>query len=138
MRSLRTPLLPVSMGNAHRRNNLKKSYLREETYIMKIRPLYDRIVVKRIDEQETTRSGIIIPDSAQEKPQEAEVVAVGHGKRLEEGTIVKLDVKVGDRILFGKYSGNEIRVDGEEYLIMREDDVLGVLDAAPKTAKRAG
>ena len=103
---------------------------------MKIRPLYDRIVVKRIDEQETTRSGIIIPDSAQEKPQEAEVIAVGHGKRLEDGTLVALDVKVGDRILFGKYSGNEIRLDGEEYLIMREDDVLGVLDAAPKAVKK--
>ena len=100
---------------------------------MKIRPLYDRIVVKRIEEQETTRSGIIIPDSAQEKPQEAEVMAVGHGKRLEDGKLVPLDVKVGDRILFGKYSGNDIRVDGQEYLIMREDDVLGVLDAAPKT-----
>jgi len=104
---------------------------------MKIRPLYDRIVVKRIDEQETTRSGIIIPDSAQEKPQEAEVIAVGHGKRLEDGNLVALDVKAGDRILFGKYSGNEIRLDGEEYLIMREDDVLGVLDAAPKAAKQA-
>jgi chaperonin GroES len=105
---------------------------------MKIRPLYDRLVVKRIEEQETTRSGIIIPDSAQEKPQEAEVVAVGHGKRLENGTVVALDVKVGDRILFGKYSGNDIRVDGQEYLIMREDDVLGILSAAPKTAKQAG
>ena len=105
--------------------------------MMKIRPLYDRIVVKRIEEQETTRSGIIIPDSAQEKPQEAEVIAVGHGKRLEDGTLVALDVKAGDRILFGKYSGNDIRVDGEEYLIMREDDVLGVLDAAPKAAKTA-
>ena len=104
---------------------------------MKIRPLYDRIVVKRIDEQETTRSGIIIPDSAQEKPQEAEVIAVGHGKRLEDGKLVALDVKVGDRILFGKYSGNDIRLDGVEYLIMREDDVLGVLDAVPKTAKTA-
>jgi chaperonin GroES len=104
---------------------------------MKIRPLYDRIVVKRIDEQETTRSGIIIPDSAQEKPQEAEVIAVGHGKRLEDGKLVALDVKAGDRILFGKYSGNEIRLDGEEYLIMREDDVLGVLDKAPKVAKQA-
>ncbi len=105
---------------------------------MKIRPLYDRIVVKRIEELETTRSGIIIPDSAQEKPQEAEVVAVGHGKRLEDGTLVALNVKVGDRILFGKYSGNDIRVDGQEYLIMREDDGLGVLDATPKVAKQAG
>ncbi len=105
---------------------------------MKIRPLYDRIVVKRIEEQETTRSGIIIPDSAQEKPQEAEVMAVGHGKRLEDGKLVALDVKVGDRILFGKYSGNEIRVDNQDYLIMREEDVLGVLDAAPKARKTAG
>ena len=104
---------------------------------MKIRPLYDRIVVKRIEEQETTRSGIIIPDSAQEKPQEAEVVAVGNGKRLEDGKLVALNVKVGDRILFGKYSGNDIRVDGKEYLIMREDDVLGVLHVTPKAAKQA-
>ena len=104
---------------------------------MKIRPLYDRIAVKRIEEQETLRKGIIIPDSAKEKPQEGEVIAVGHGKRLEDGKLVALDVKVGDRILFGKYSGNEIRLDGEEYLIMREDDVLGVLDAAPKAAKTA-
>ena len=104
---------------------------------MKIRPLYDRLVVKRIEEQETTQRGIIIPDSAKEKPQEAEVIAVGHGKRLEDGTLVALDVKVGDRILFGKYSGNDIRVDGEEYLIMREDDVLGVLDGAPNAAKQA-
>ena len=105
---------------------------------MKIRPLYDRIVVKRIDEQEMTRSGIIIPDSAQEKPQEAEVIAVGHGKRLEDGTLVALDVKAGDRILFGKYTGNEIRLDGEEYMIMREEDVLGILDATPKAVKKAG
>ena len=104
---------------------------------MKIRPLYDRIVVKRIEEQETTRSGIIIPDSAQEKPQEAEVMAVGHGKRLEDGKLVALDVKVGDRVLFGKYSGNEIRVDNEDFLIMREEDVLGVLQATPKVVKKA-
>jgi chaperonin GroES len=94
---------------------------------MDIRPLYDRIVVKRIDEKETTRNGIIIPDSAQEKPQEGEVIATGKGKRLEDGTVVALDVKTGDRILFGKYSGNEIKLDGVEYIIMREDDVLGVL-----------
>ena len=104
---------------------------------MKIRPLYDRIVTKRIDEQETIRGGIIIPDSAKEKPQEAEVVAVGHGKRLENGELVPLDVKAGDRILFGKYAGNEIRLDGEEYIIMREEDVLGILDAAPKVVKKA-
>ncbi len=104
---------------------------------MKIRPLYDRIVVKRIEEQETMRGGIIIPDSAKEKPQEGEVVAVGNGKRLENGTLVPLDVKAGDRILFGKYSGSDIKLDGEEYMIMREDEVLGVLDAAPKAAKKA-
>ena len=105
---------------------------------MKIRPLYDRIVVKRIDEQESTRSGIIIPDSAKEKPQQGEVMAVGRGKRLDDGKMVTLDVKVGDRILFGKYSGNEIKLDGTEYIIMREDDVLGILDAAAKEFRKAG
>ena len=104
---------------------------------MKIRPLYDRIVVKRIEEQETVRGGIIIPDSAKEKPQEGEVFAVGKGKRLEDGKLVPLDVQVGDRILFGKYSGSDIKLDGDEYMIMREDEVLGVLDAAPKVAKKA-
>jgi len=102
---------------------------------MNIRPLYDRIVVKRIEEQETTRNGIIIPDSAQEKPQEGEVMAIGHGKRLEDGQLVPLDVKVGDRILFGKYSGTETKLVGTEYLIMREDDVLGILSAANGAAK---
>src|SRR4051812_812274 len=97
---------------------------------MNIRPLYDRIVVKRVDEQdETTASGLIIPDTAKEKPQQGEVFAVGKGKRLEDGKVVPLDVQVGDRILFGKYSGSEIKLDGQEYLIMREDEVLGVLDA---------
>jgi len=104
---------------------------------MNIRPLYDRIVVKRIEEQETTRNGIIIPDSAKEKPQEGEVLAVGHGKRLDDGNLVALDVKVGDRILFGKYSGSDTKLDGTEYLIMREDDVLGILDAPPQAAKKA-
>jgi chaperonin GroES len=92
-------------------------------------------VVKRIEEQESTRNGIVIPDSAKEKPQEGEVLAVGHGKRLENGTLVALDVKVGDRVLFGKYSGTETKVVGTEYIIMREDDVLGVLDSAAKAAK---
>ena len=104
---------------------------------MKIRPLYDRIVVKRIEEAETTRGGIVIPDSAKEKPQEGEVLAVGRGKRLEDGTLVALDVKVGDRVLFGKYSGTETKVVGTEYIIMREDDVLGVLDAAPQALSNA-
>jgi len=104
---------------------------------MNIRPLYDRIVVKRIDQQETTRSGIIIPDSAKEKPQEGEVIAVGHGKRLDDGKMAALDIRAGDHILFGKYSGNEIKLDGNEYIIMREDDVLGVLDTAPQAARKA-
>jgi chaperonin GroES len=105
--------------------------------MINVRPLYDRIVVKRIDEQETTRNGIVIPDSAKEKPQEGEVRATGKGKRLEDGTVVALDVKAGDRILFGKYSGNEITLEGIEYIIMREDDVLGVLDAVPAQLKKA-
>ncbi|MCL4793846.1 MAG: co-chaperone GroES [Bryobacteraceae bacterium] len=95
---------------------------------MKIRPLYDRLVVRRIESQETTASGIIIPDSAKEKPQEAEVVAAGRGKRLEDGNVTPLDVKVGDRILFGKYSGSDITIDGEEFLILREDEVLGIIE----------
>ena len=103
---------------------------------MNIRPLHDRIVVRRIEEQETKIGGLFIPDSAKEKPQEGEVVAVGKGKRLEDGKVVALDVQVGNRILFGKYSGSEIKIDGEELLIMREDEVLGVLDAAPKVATK--
>jgi chaperonin GroES len=106
--------------------------------MMNIRPLYDRVVVKRIEEQETTRNGIVIPDSAKEKPQQGEVMAIGKGKRLEDGQMVALDVKVGDRILFGKYSGNEIKLEGAEYIIMREDDVLGVLNGAPKPLSKAG
>src|SRR5579862_6388546 len=106
--------------------------------IMNIRPLYDRIVVKRIEEQENTHKGIFIPDSAKEKPQEGEVMAIGKGKRLDDGTMVALDVKAGDRILFGKYSGSEIKLDGTEYIIMREDDVLGVLDAVPQSLAKAG
>jgi chaperonin GroES len=103
---------------------------------MNIRPLYDRIVVKRIEEQETTRNGIVIPDSAQEKPQEGEVIAVGRGKRLEDGQLIDLDLKVGDRILFGKYSGSETKLDGAEFLIMREDDVLGVLSVNAHAVKK--
>ena len=97
---------------------------------MKIRPPYDRIVVKRIEEKETTRNGLFIPDSAKEKPQEGEVLAAGHGKRLENGELTALDVKAGDRILFGKYSGSEIELEGAEYIIMREEDVLGILNPA--------
>ena len=95
---------------------------------MKFRPLQDRILVKRIDKEETTTGGIIIPDTAKEKPQEAEVVAVGNGKRLDDGKVQPLDVKKGDRILFGKYAGSEIKIDGEEHLILREDEILGILE----------
>ena len=108
----------------------------ETNYNMMFRPLSDRIVVKRIDEKETTRHGIIIPDSAKEKPQEGEVMAVGHGKRQEDGKLVALDVKTGDRVLFGKYSGSETKLDGIEYIVMREDDVLGILDSAAKTPQK--
>ena len=95
---------------------------------MKIRPLQDRVIVQRIAEEEKTKGGIIIPDTAKEKPQEGKVLAVGKGKVNDDGKITPLDVKVNDRILFGKYSGTEINVDGEEHLIMREDDILGVIE----------
>jgi chaperonin GroES len=95
----------------------------------KIRPLQDRIIVRRVKEEEKSKGGIIIPDSAKEKPTEGEVLAVGNGKIQEDGTVRKLDVKVGDRVLFGKYNGAEVKVDGEDRLILREDDVLGVLEA---------
>ncbi len=95
---------------------------------MKIRPLKDRVIVKRIAEEEKTKGGIIIPDTAKEKPQEGRVVAVGKGKVNEDGKIIPLDVKVNDRILFGKYSGSEINIDGEEHMIMREEDILGVIE----------
>jgi chaperonin GroES len=104
---------------------------------MTIRPLSDRLVVKRIEDQETTRNGIFIPDSAKEKPQEGEVIAVGHGKRLEDGTRATPDVKVGDRIMFGKYSGSDTKLDGTDYIIMREDDVFGILDSPAKKASDA-
>ena len=96
---------------------------------MNIRPLQDRIIVTRIDEEEKSAGGIIIPDTAKEKPQEGKVVAVGKGKVTEEGKLLKLDIKKGDRVLFGKYSGSEVNVDGDDLLIMREDDVLGVIEA---------
>jgi len=95
---------------------------------MKIRPLYDRVLIKRIEEKEQVQGGIIIPDTAKEKPQQGEVLAVGKGKRLEDGSLVPLDVKVGYKVLFGKYSGNEVKIDGEECLILREDEILGILE----------
>ena len=95
---------------------------------MKIRPLQDRVIVKRIEEEEKSKGGIFIPDTAKEKPQEGKVVAVGKGKVNDDGKITALDVKVNDRVLFGKYSGSEINIDGEEHMIMREDDILGIID----------
>jgi len=95
---------------------------------MKIRPLQDRIIVKRVQEEEKTKGGIIIPDSAKEKPLEGQVIAVGNGKVMEDGKVRPLDVKAGDRVLFNKYSGSEVKIDGEEHLILREDDILGVLE----------
>ncbi len=95
---------------------------------MNFRPLHDRILIKRIEEKEAVKGGIIIPDTAKEKPQEGEVVAVGNGKMTEDGKVVPLDVKAGDRILFGKYSGTEIKIDSKEYLILKEEEVLGVVE----------
>jgi chaperonin GroES len=101
-----------------------------------VRPLHDRILVRRIEEQETVKGGIIIPDTAKEKPQEGEVIAVGTGKKDKDGKVTPLDVKPGDRILFGKYSGTDIRIDEEEYLIVREEEVLAVLEPAKVGAKK--
>src|ERR1700686_3111892 len=104
---------------------------------MDIRPLYDRLVVKRVEEEESKIGGLFIPDWAKEKPEQGEVIAVGKGKRNEDGKLIPLDVQAGDRILFGKYSGSDIKIDGNEYLIMREDEVLGILIDAPKLAKKS-
>jgi chaperonin GroES len=104
---------------------------------MHFRPLHDRVVVRRIEAEEKTSGGIIIPDTAKEKPQEGEVVAVGPGVRAEDGTITALDVQAGDRILFGKWSGTEVRIDGEELLIMKESDILGVIEQAEALKKAA-
>ncbi len=100
-------------------------------------PLHDRILVRRIEESETTRGGIIIPDTAKDKPQEGEVIAVGKGKSNEEGKVTPLEVKEGDRVLFGKYAGTEIKIDGEEFVIMREEEVLGILKGATKEKEHA-
>ena len=103
---------------------------------MGFRPLHDRVVVKRIDQDDKTKGGIIIPDTAKEKPQEGEVMAVGPGARNEQGTLVALDVKKGDRILFGKWSGTEVKIDGEDLLIMKESDILGIIEGAAKGGKK--
>ena len=104
---------------------------------MKFRPLHDRVVVRRIDAEEKTKGGIIIPDTAKEKPQEGEVIAVGPGARDESGNLVSLEVKAGDRVLFGKWSGTEVRIDGEDLLIMKESDIMGIMDKKKATAKAA-
>jgi chaperonin GroES len=95
---------------------------------MKLRPLQDRIIVKRVEEETMTAGGIFIPETAKEKPQKGEIVAVGNGKKTDDGKVIPIDVKVGEKVLFGKYAGTEIKVEGEEYLIMREDDILGVME----------
>jgi chaperonin GroES len=104
---------------------------------MQFRPLHDRVVVRRIEEDERTKGGIIIPDTAKEKPQQGEVIAVGPGARDEKGVIQPLDVKAGDRVLFGKWSGTEVKIDGEELLIMKESDIMGVLEGAATSKKKA-
>jgi chaperonin GroES len=104
---------------------------------MKFRPLHDRVVVRRLEEEERTKGGIIIPDTAKEKPQQGEVIAVGPGGRNEDGELIPLDVKEGDRILFGKWSGTEVKIDGEDLLIMKESDILGVLENSEKSKKKA-
>ncbi len=104
---------------------------------MQFRPLHDRVVVRRLESEEKTKGGIIIPDTAKEKPQEGEIVAVGPGARDESGKVQPLDVKAGDRILFGKWSGTEVKIDGEELLIMKESDVMGVISGVPATKKKA-
>ena len=104
---------------------------------MNFRPLGDRVLVKRVDEETKTKGGIIIPDTAKEKPQEGEVIAVGPGARDEDGDYIKMDVKTGDRILFGKWSGSEVRLEGEDLLIMKESDILGVLEGSAASAKAA-
>jgi chaperonin GroES len=104
---------------------------------MKFRPLHDRVIVRRLNAEEKTRGGIIIPDTAQEKPMEGEVIAAGPGARNETGAIVALDVKAGDRILFGKWSGTEVKLDGEELLIMKESDIMGIVEGAPAVKKKA-
>jgi len=101
---------------------------------MKLRPLHDRVLIKRIEEQETVKGGIIIPDSAKEKSQEGEVIAAGTGKILENGTILPVEAKAGDRILFGKYSGTEIKIEGQDYIILREDEIIGILAETGKSA----
>jgi chaperonin GroES len=122
------PVIPL--GGQHRKVNWERKS-------MKFRPLHDRVVIRRIEGEEKTKGGIIIPDTAKEKPQEGEVIAVGPGARDESGKLVPLDVKEGDRVLFGKWSGTEVKIDGEDLLIMKESDIMGVIEGASATKKKA-
>ncbi len=117
-----------------RPNHREKYYNLKENCVASFRPLHDRVLVKRVKEEEKTKGGIIIPETAQEKPQEGEVIAVGPGARDEDGEYIKPDVQIGDRILFGKWSGTEVKIDGEELLIMKESDIMGVIEE--KKAKK--
>src|SRR5579862_122331 len=119
-------------GEFSSKSNPILTFRKESQTMAKFTPLHDRILVRRIEEAETTRGGIILPDTAKEKPQEGEVISVGKGKITEEGKVRPLDVKDGDRILFGKYSGTEIKLDGEDFIIMREEEVLGIITGAAK------
>jgi chaperonin GroES len=124
-------------GQRRTRNNQLIKLLNHEGRPMKFRPLHDRVVVKRVEEDTKTKGGIIIPDTAKEKPQQGEIVAVGPGARDEAGKVVPLDVKPGDRVLFGKWSGTEVKIDGEDLLIMKESDILGVLEGKPSVKAAA-
>jgi chaperonin GroES len=133
LKQVRHPVPDWSSGSDEGSFNIL--FVQEEN--MKFRPLHDRVVVRRIESDEKTKGGIIIPDTAKEKPQEGEVVAVGPGTRDEQGQVVALDVKTGDRVLFGKWSGTEIKVDGEDLLIMKESDILGVIELQAEARKAA-
>jgi chaperonin GroES len=124
------------MGSAGEQPEISTVQKYWRVLLMEIRPLHDRVVVKRIEEGETMQGGLYIPDSAKEKPQQGEVIAIGKGKRDDSGKNIPLDVAVGDRILFGKYSGSDIKLDGNEYMIMREDEILGVLSNGNGSAKK--
>jgi len=120
---------------AHSIAGVSSASRKPEEVIMKFRPLHDRVVVRRLTAEEKTKGGIIIPDTAQEKPMEGEVVAVGAGARNEAGAVVALDVKAGDKVLFGKWSGTEVKLDGEELLIMKESDIMGIIEGTPSKKK---
>jgi len=127
----------VSHSALGRRISRKALQSQQEAKDMKFRPLHDRVVVKRLDSEEKTKGGIIIPDTAKEKPQEGEIIAVGPGARDENGKLVPLDVKAGNRVLFGKWSGTEVKIDGQDLLIMKESDVMGVLEGVAARRKAA-